>query len=200
MAGNSHLSSHQPAHLPRRRSAMTSIVSASSVPTPPPSTGPWLHAVKNACLLAGSRQDRTPPSCARHLLPPDATAAGLARTILRTTLATHGVASTAFDEIEVVVSELVTNALRHALPAVSSRQRGTHPQLLITLHRSPHLLVMVTDPSDKIPTPLPPTSHGESGRGLHLIQALSDAWGWAPLTQTGKAVWAGFTTPRDGPA
>ena len=29
----------------------------------------------------------------------------------------------------------------------------------------------------------------ESGRGLLLVDALADAWGWAPRPDSGKDVW-----------
>ena len=30
----------------------------------------------------------------------------------------------------------------------------------------------------------------EAGRGLQMVDALSDVWGWSPVTGRGKAVWA----------
>jgi len=30
----------------------------------------------------------------------------------------------------------------------------------------------------------------EAGRGLQMVDALSDVWGWSPMTGRGKAVWA----------
>jgi hypothetical protein len=36
----------------------------------------------------------------------------------------------------------------------------------------------------------------ETGRGLHVVDALADAWGYTAPGQTGKAVWAMFSTCR----
>ena len=44
--------------------------------------------------------------------------------------------------------------------------------------------------------PTPPRCSGrriadeEAGRGLQMVDALSDVWGWSPVTGRGKAVWA----------
>jgi hypothetical protein len=35
-----------------------------------------------------------------------------------------------------------------------------------------------------------PDRTAESGRGLQMVDALSDVWGWSPVTGRGKAVWA----------
>jgi hypothetical protein len=45
-----------------------------------------------------------------------------------------------------------------------------------------------------VPEPVEPDPDrfGEGGRGLVVVGAVSDAWGWAPLGTGGKAVWAAF--------
>jgi hypothetical protein len=35
-----------------------------------------------------------------------------------------------------------------------------------------------------------PDRSEEDGRGLQMVDALSDVWGWSPVTGRGKAVWA----------
>jgi hypothetical protein len=35
-----------------------------------------------------------------------------------------------------------------------------------------------------------PDRSEEAGRGLQMVDALSDVWGWSPVTGRGKAVWA----------
>ena len=49
--------------------------------------------------------------------------------------------------------------------------------------------VMVTDPSPCPPVMRDPAGDNEHGRGLHIVEALSDRWGWQP-TPPGKAVYA----------
>jgi hypothetical protein len=48
----------------------------------------------------------------------------------------------------------------------------------------------VLDPSDTAPVLRVPDRNEEAGRGLQMVDALSDVWGWSPVTGRGKAVWA----------
>ena len=48
----------------------------------------------------------------------------------------------------------------------------------------------VLDPSDHAPVLKAPDRNEEAGRGLQMVDALSDVWGWSPVTGRGKAVWA----------
>ncbi len=95
------------------------------------------------------------------------------------------------DDVTTVVSELVSNALSHGL-ADSPPLSRTSVQLVL-LHHQRRLLVMVTDPSNRTPSIVRgPEELREHGRGLLVVEALSDDWGWAALTGDGKVVWAGF--------
>jgi anti-sigma regulatory factor (Ser/Thr protein kinase) len=94
------------------------------------------------------------------------------------------------EDIAIVISELLTNALRHALPEPGR----TRPIRLGLLQPGPCLLCAVTDPSRAAPIPqATPEFLPETGRGLHIICALSDRWGYTTLNDTGKVVWAAFT-------
>ena len=44
--------------------------------------------------------------------------------------------------------------------------------------------------SDLAPVLRMPDRDEEAGRGLQMVDALSDVWGWSPVTGRGKAVWA----------
>jgi hypothetical protein len=55
----------------------------------------------------------------------------------------------------------------------------------------------VADPSPRPPEPKDPDYLAESGRGLHVISALSDRWGYTVPTETGKVVWALFSVGLD---
>ncbi|MFD4909879.1 ATP-binding protein [Kitasatospora purpeofusca] len=86
------------------------------------------------------------------------------------------------DDVRTIVSELVTNAVRHA---------GADGDLTVELWPTPHgnLAVSVGDGSEQPPTPRSPYDNGQSGYGLSIIAEHCAAWGWHP-TPTGKAVYA----------
>ena len=95
-------------------------------------------------------------------------------------------------DIMVVVSELVTNALRHALPEPGATGPPAQVRLGLLEH-GPWLLCAVADPGQATPMPRPCGSLAETGRGLQMICALSDLWGYTEPSDTGKVVWAMFT-------
>jgi len=66
---------------------------------------------------------------------------------------------------------------------------------LILWRRSSQVVCAVTDPGTGIPVLARPDPFGEAGRGLHVVQALSAAWGWTRLGDSKKAVWAAMGVP-----
>jgi anti-sigma regulatory factor (Ser/Thr protein kinase) len=96
------------------------------------------------------------------------------------------------DEVRLVVSELVTNALRYS---AGHGDANTTPIRLSFLCAGGQLTCAVADPCDQIPVHREPSSSSQSGRGLHLVEAFSDSWSWAPLSSHGKVVWACFLCP-----
>ncbi|MGW0766347.1 ATP-binding protein [Streptomyces sp. NPDC002676] len=101
-----------------------------------------------------------------------------------------------FDDICLVVSELVTNALRHAMPTEPGRAADHGPSVRLHVMRwTERLVCAVRDPSHETPVPRDSDDFSaESGRGLFLVDSFSDSWGWHPLagTLSGKVVWALF--------
>jgi Histidine kinase-like ATPase domain len=118
------------------------------------------------------------------------------------------------EDVAVVVSELLTNALRHAVPLAERTQPcadgtqpcadGTQPRSAATrrpwpvrlglLQCGPGVLCAVTDPSESVPVQAKPGELAETGRGLEVIGALSDSWGYITASDMGKIVWATFST------
>lgn len=81
-----------------------------------------------------------------------------------------------------LANELVTNAVLHA---------GTDVVVRMSLDEGV-LFLEVEDGSLDMPEPLPLTPDSDRGRGLFLIEALSDSWG-AERSPRGKVVWFNLT-------
>jgi PAS domain S-box-containing protein len=108
--------------------------------------------------------------------------AGLARAFTRTKLRDWGLSSLA-EVAELLVSELVTNALTH-----TDRAR----QLRLLYDRT--LTVEVTDSDSRSPIQRGPTDFEEGGRGIRLVDQLAHRWG-SRATRNGKAVWFELELP-----
>jgi anti-sigma regulatory factor (Ser/Thr protein kinase) len=92
---------------------------------------------------------------------------------------------------ELVVSELVTNALT-ASATVPAEQPGRHVALLLEANVRGSLVVQVWDGHSDPPLRGEADQDAESGRGLLLVKPLCDDWGWYSPDdgQPGKWVWA----------
>jgi hypothetical protein len=97
------------------------------------------------------------------------------------------------DDIVVVVSELLTNALRYTVPCPGTVW-PRWPVRVGLLQPGPWVLCAVSDPSDEVPVPREPNWFCESGRGLHVVASLCDEWGCTAPGPRGKVVWAMFAT------
>jgi signal transduction histidine kinase len=88
------------------------------------------------------------------------------------------------DDVELVVSELVTNAVRAGSPTVA-----------VALSRKGSTIVLsVSDRGVGWPAERDAASDDPGGRGLPLVRALSSAWG-VRQADTGKVVWAELRLP-----
>jgi CheY-like chemotaxis protein len=111
-------------------------------------------------------------------LPQELTSVGLARRFVRAILVDWGLPDL-IDDALVVVSELTANAITHAYCSCELRLSLTPSALRVE----------VVDSGAGAPEPQPASSTREHGRGLHLVAALSTAWGMESVGP-GKLVWA----------
>ncbi|MET9731691.1 ATP-binding protein [Streptomyces sp. NPDC006458] len=106
--------------------------------------------------------------------------AGPIRRIARSLLMEWGMAALT-DATELALTELVANVVRHV-----PDRRCT----LLILRRPDGVRVEVTDGSTELPEQRPRFPlDSESGRGLHLVGAVTDKWGVCPAPGEGKTVW-----------
>lgn len=141
-----------------------------------------------------------PWSRAMPLLAALPTAPGCARAGMRAVLAAWNMVSLT-DTAELVVTELVTNAVRASVQPGSSPSRldGLIPVVRICLLTDgTQLRVEVWDQADGVPVLRQAPGYAESGRGLALVDAMTEGcWGWHPAArgQPGKYVWAEIRLP-----
>ncbi|MFJ8350879.1 ATP-binding protein [Streptomyces sp. NPDC094153] len=116
--------------------------------------------------------------------PRDARSVGRARLLLREQAASWKVPDEVTETAVLLLSELMTNAYRHAkAPGREIRARCVRSE-------EGRLRVSVTDANDTLPAPREASPEDESGRGLALVETLADDWG-AELRPggIGKTVW-----------
>ncbi|MEV7525331.1 ATP-binding protein [Streptomyces sp. NPDC091371] len=120
------------------------------------------------------------PGISRSVRRADLKAVGEIRRALRE-LMRHRCGTDAAEVAELLITELVTNALVHT-------EEGAEVSASLAADR---LRVEVRDFAGKRPRPYVPTADdGTHGRGLLLVQALADDWGVAaPDLGRGKVVW-----------
>ena len=107
---------------------------------------------------------------------------GVARRELRHWL--HELGCTTAEDATLVLSELVTNVIVHAHAGCTIEMR----------HENHCLRLEVRDPSAMPPVIGVVHPHDIGGRGLHIVEAIANAWGWEP-TIDGKTVWAKLGAP-----
>jgi|HubBroStandDraft_1064217.scaffolds.fasta_scaffold496997_1 anti-sigma regulatory factor (Ser/Thr protein kinase) len=102
------------------------------------------------------------------------------------------------DDAAVIVSELVSNAMRHG---IGGRVGSAYDCVeLILWRRSGQIICAVTDSGTGAPVLADPDPLAEQGRGLHVVEALSTTWGWTKLGGCRKAVWAALPIPGAEPS
>ena len=123
---------------------------------------------------------------AEWTFPADPGAVRTARAVVRGQLRTWGLDELG-DVAALLVSELVTNSMRHATGPIGVR-------LVRAAGPVPTLLVEVSDPLPEFPRERRARSDEEDGRGLQLVAHSSRRWGTRPA-DTGKTVWFELAVP-----
>ncbi|MGW2122055.1 ATP-binding protein [Streptomyces sp. NPDC001758] len=118
-------------------------------------------------------------------IPHDLRAVTVSRRTLRLILTMHGLIGLV-DVAELLAAELVSNAVRHTKGPAGLRVRWSPPG-------TPRIGAWDADPEPpQPPGPFAAEDESEGGRGLALVRACADVWGWQPLARDGsrgKYVW-----------
>jgi anti-sigma regulatory factor (Ser/Thr protein kinase) len=120
------------------------------------------------------------------------TAAGMARAHVRSVLASWRVDSDTIATFELIVSELVANAVSASTGEDGRPLYGPGGMLVVEVRLysdGTRLLAEVWDQAVGSPVIRQATNLDESGRGLLMIRALGAEWGWWPDGDR-KCVWA----------
>ena len=133
-------------------------------------------------LLAARFDGIAPSDVAFWHLDPEDAAPGRARRLARHTLSRWGLEELT-DSLELLVSEVVTNAVRYATRPVTLR-----------LLRTDVLRCEVGDDVPQLPRLRQARATDEGGRGLYLVNRLARRWGATRLS-TGKVVWFELNQP-----
>ncbi|THA79845.1 SpoIIE family protein phosphatase [Streptomyces sp. A0592] len=136
-------------------------------------------------LLAARFDGIAPSDVAYWFLDPEETAPGRARRFARRALTRWGLEELS-DSLELLVSEVVTNAVRYAERPVTLR-----------LLRTDVLRCEVGDDSPQLPRQRRARDTDEGGRGLFLVNRLARRWGATRLS-SGKVVWFELPLPGSG--
>ncbi|PZH06890.1 protein phosphatase [Streptomyces sp. NTH33] len=131
----------------------------------------------DVAMLVARTHALGPEQVAQWDLPSDPTVVSHARALATAQLDAWGLDDLAFTT-ELVASELVTNAIRHATGPVRLR-----------LLRDRALVCEVSDGSSTSPRLRRARSEDEGGRGLFLVAQLAERWG-TRYTTDGKVIWA----------
>ncbi|MGP4011874.1 SpoIIE family protein phosphatase [Streptomyces sp. 4N124] len=138
----------------------------------------------DVALLMARLNGIEPDDVAEWRLSLDPLEVGRARAVVREQLHDWGLAKLA-DGTALMVSELVTNAVRH------SHSRPIELRLV----RGDTLLCEVDDDDHELPTLLNTGPGDEFGRGLRVVSTLAREWGTS-RTKAGKTVWFELSLPR----
>jgi anti-sigma regulatory factor (Ser/Thr protein kinase) len=117
------------------------------------------------------------------ILEAEPLSASKARDFVSAHLAQHGLWYLV-EEVRLVASELATNALSHA-----------RTPFVVTLSQTDALVILaIRDGSASVPFRAMPEPMDPGGRGVTLVESLSQDWGVSSVRRGEKSVWASFAT------
>ncbi|SOD64074.1 Serine phosphatase RsbU, regulator of sigma subunit [Streptomyces zhaozhouensis] len=137
---------------------------------------PGRAPTNDVALLVARVRPLPPDSTADWQLPAEPSVVGRARDLVLGKLSEWDLTENAFPT-ELIISELITNAIRYAGGPVGVR-----------LIRDEALICEVSDPSETQPHLRRARPTDEGGRGLFLVAQLAHRWG-SRYTATGKTIW-----------
>ena len=149
-----------------------------------PDAPPAMTAADRPAALARVR-DRVQRRRTRMAVPHDETGPAQARAAVSSDADALGLAELS-DDVALVVSEMVTNAVRHAAPPVRLEVEVTDTEVVVA----------VCDGTPALPVVRPASDDAEGGRGMLLVDLLTADHG-VRSQPPGKTVWARLLRRRD---
>ncbi|MFD9567682.1 ATP-binding protein [Streptomyces sp. NPDC059994] len=134
-----------------------------------------------------TRQHPEPALLHDRVFPKAPRSSGGARDFARIAMTAWAVQPSRIDDMVLCVSELASNAVRHGAP--SGRLFLVR---LLTFNDTVRIEVHDSGRAWQKPPCTQAPSDATAGRGLFLVDSLSDEWGVLPRTPLGKVVWAEF--------
>ncbi len=120
-------------------------------------------------------------------LPAEVSAPAAARALVVDRLVREGLAPATVQDVVLVVSELVTNAVRHGSPPIELQVRTSGDAVVVE----------VRDDRTEEPVLRAPRADDEWGRGLRIVDMLSERWG-SRLGRWDKSVWSVVRAGSEG--
>ena len=142
-----------------------------------------LMSPATAVVPAAAKPSSQKPRAFEVAMAPEPARVAEARRTAEAFLKLWDISGSLVDDVRLVISELVTNAMKHGHGTVSFRIR----------HWGSELCIEVTD-KNPVPANLRDAGADDlSGRGLFLVEVLTSGWG---VSDNGRTTWATFRVPE----
>ncbi|MDQ1708719.1 MAG: hypothetical protein QOG49_104, partial [Frankiaceae bacterium] len=142
----------------------------------------WPSADDIALVVARVTGDVSDQRVISRRLPPTAASVSLARRFVRQLLAEWSIGADIAADVELALSEIVTNAARHSEDTLDLRLSCTADCVRFSVGDSSHRMPGVVKSADADAT---------AGRGLHMVDSLATRWG-IESDGLGKTIWCEF--------